>query len=266
MASDEWQWKNKDGGKPGLLYESGNWGDILKLLWVIECIKWKRERVGHVTYCDPFAGDVHYPLGRRTRYRLECTFPEGLDPLIRRFVDAGRWPSAASVALALVGDAAEVWDADPARRGNWREAPGVTVLDGQDGRELLPAGPSGPGTIWLLDPYDFMAEWRKWLPTVMEKARSTTVLLYLYNRSGGSEARFSQYRAFRGALEDARGVLPKRVGRVAADAFLPRSHHEMIFLPGGDDWGDGEGEQLMKRLASLCETVDNGLRRMGLCE
>lgn len=266
MAPDEWQWKNKDGSRPGLLYESGNWGDILKLLWLIECTKWKQERGGPVNYFDPFAGDVRYPLGRRTRYRLESSFPEGFANVARPFLDAGFWPSSASVARLLAGGTAEVWDADPGRRSNWQAAEGVTVPEAKDGWELVRAKAADARGIWLIDPYDFVAEWREQLPVVVEKARSTTVLLYLYNRSGRGEAQFKQYRAFRNALEDARGDLPKRIGRVAADAFLPQCYHEMIFLPSSDDCKDDATKQLMERLAELCVKVDAGLQRVGVCD
>lgn len=266
MTAEEWNWKNKDGSKPGLLYESGNWGDILKLLWLIEILRWKRSRGVLVNYFDPFAGDVRYPLGKRTRYRLECTFPHGVDPAASVFVETGWWPSSASVAASLAGGTVEVWDADPGRRANWLANDSVAVADGADGWELLQTKPADPEGVWLIDPYDFVAEWRERLPVVLERAQTTTTLLYLYNRSGRGEAQFRLYRAFRNALEDMRGELPKRIGRVAADAFLPQCYHEMIFLPGAADCRDPGCEPLLTRLAEIAGTVNAGLRRVGMCD
>lgn len=269
MASEAWNWKNKDGSKPGLLYESGNWGDILKLLWLTEILAWKQNRVGFVNYFDPFAGDVHYPLGARTRYRITRGFPEGFALAANPFIKNGWWPSAASLAVGLctpTGGTVEIWEADDARRGNWEAVEEVRVLDGSDGWELVRARQPDPDAVWMIDPYDVIADWRRQLSAVIEKSRSTTILLYLYNRSGKGEAHFREYRAFRNALDDARGDLPKRVGRVASDAFLPQCHHEMFFLPSEDDCRDGESEQLMERLGRICERVGSALWRVGICD
>ncbi|MCD8140438.1 MAG: hypothetical protein LUE17_11785 [Planctomycetaceae bacterium] len=264
MTSDNWNWKNKDGSKSGLLYESGNWGDVLKLLWLIETLRWKGETNARVSYFDPFAGDVSYPLGRRTRFRLDCCRLDRLDPVARDFIDRGRWPSAASAALAMLGSV-EVWDAEPGRRANWLGQPGAAVLDGDDGFVLLRERQPDEG-VWMVDPYDLLADWRDALPGIVDKARTATVLVYLYNRSGKNEQQFRNYRAFRNALDDARGELPKRIGRVAADAFLPQCHHEMIFLPSEVDCRSGGVEQVMERLAAHAETVNLGVWRSGICD
>ncbi|MCD8351483.1 MAG: hypothetical protein LUC93_12825 [Planctomycetaceae bacterium] len=264
MTSDNWNWKNKDGSKPGLLYESGNWGDILKLLWLIETIRWKTETNAHIPYFDPFAGDVSYPLGRRTRFRLDCCRLDRLDPVAQSFIDQGLWPSAASAALGILGKV-EVYDADPGRRANWLNQPGAAVQDGDDGYAILRERQPDEG-VWVVDPYDLLADWRDALPLIVDKARTATVLVYLYNRSGRGDVQFRSYRAFRNALEDARGDRPKRIGRVAADAFLPQCYHETIFLPSDSDCCSGGVEQLMERLSVLAEAVNLGLWRSGVCD
>lgn len=261
MASGGWNWKNKDGRNGGLLYESGNWGDLLKLLWLVAVVEWKQDSGRPANYFDPFAGDVCYPLGVRAAHRLRRTGPEHFALIERAFLQKGFWPSAASAAALTVGGALEIWDADPGRRDNWRGIDGVSVPEGESGWQLLEARLSDPDGVWLLDPYDFLAEWRDWLPLVVEKANDTSVLLYLYNRSGKNAEAFAGYRAFRNALDDLRGELPKRLGRVAADGFLPRSHHEMLFLPGAGDRRNGGLERLFDELERVTAAVNAGLAR-----
>ena len=50
-----WNWKSRDGNQGGLLYESGNWGDLLKMLWLKAVLDWKSSVADSVPYFDPFA-------------------------------------------------------------------------------------------------------------------------------------------------------------------------------------------------------------------
>ncbi len=262
-----WNWKNKDGASGGLLYASGNWGDVLKMMWLLAIIAWKKENVTEsVNYFDPFAGDVHYPVSEKTLRRIKRCDSARLAPLGNAFVDNGLWPSAASGARAVAGGSIDVWDADPGRRDNWRNTPGVTVATEGDGWRLLRERAPDPRAVWLLDPYDFLAEWREHLPLVAETSRTTSILLYLYNRSAKSDAAFRDYRACKTALEERRGDLPKRVGRAAADVFLPRSHHELWFLPSGDDANAPGFESLLGDLAASAASLDEIIRRSGVCD
>ena len=261
MTTNSWQWKGKDGGRGGLLYESGNWGDQLKMLWLAAVLRWKKARGGVVNYFDPFAGDVHYPLGRKTCFRFEQMRLSALDFIKPMFIDRGLWPSSASAARQLVDGRAEVFDADPDRRANWENTTGITVLAGESGWELLERRPLDSDGLWLLDPYDFIAEWRHVLPLIVAAAKTTSILLYIYNRSARSDEAFREYRAFRNALEDTRGQTPKRLGRVAADAFLPRAHHEMLFLPGAADAGVDSIIMLFDELGECTVRLDEALRR-----
>lgn len=262
----EWNWKNKDGSNPGLLYESGNWGDFLKLLWVKTVIDWKSRHSNPINYFDPFAGEIHYPLTPKARHRLRMCANDGFDFIRQNFIAENLWPSAASGARLLAGGKMEIWDADPARRENWRNIPGITVPDSDSGWTLLQNHPADPNAVRLIDPYDFLAEWREYLPLILEKSRDATLLLYLYNRSARNESHFKNYRDFKNALEDANGRRPKLLGRIAADAFLPRSHHEMLFLPSDEDKNRPDFELLLDELALCAEQLADGLRRTAACE
>lgn len=252
MTANSWNWKGKDGSRGGLLYESGNWGDFLKLLWLVALIGWKNRKSAAVNYFDPFAGDIKYPLSEKTRFRIEQANLADLALIRPGFLDQGFWPSSAAAAAGLARGSLAIFDADPDRRRNWLGFHGVRVLEGESGWTLLAAREPDPAGVWLLDPYDFLAEWRAWLPTVVEKAESTTILLYIYNRSARSAEAFADYRNFRNALEDARGGIPKRLGRVAADAFLPRAHHEMLLLPS---LADAAGPDFSRLSAELAEST-----------
>lgn len=231
-----WDWKARDGRRGGLLYESGNWGDFLKLLWLTELLRWKTARVGpEVGYFDPFAGAVEYPIGHKFRFRFDQAGLASLDYIRAPFVERGAWPSSAAAAGLLTSGRQEVYDIDAARRRAWLDRPGVTIMDGESGWTLLADHAPDPDGVWLVDPYDFLADWRTWLPVVAAQSRTTTTLLYLYNRSARAEETFREYRAFKNALADLLDDVPCRLGRAAADAFLPRAHHEIWLLPGRAD-------------------------------
>lgn len=264
MADGDWNWKNRDGGRGGLLYESGNWGDILKLLWVAAVVGWKRRDGRPVDYFDPFAGDVRYPLGRKAAFRLASVRSSGFDFIRRTHLEEGFWPSSASAALLLAGGLVEVWDADAGRRGNWLEMPGVTVPEAESGWDLAANRPTDAASLWLIDPYDFLAEWRDRLPMLAEKSRAVSILLYVYNRSAKNAESFANYRAFRNALEVLRDGLPVHVGRAAADAFLPRAHHEMVFLPCAADCEADDFPSLLDGLGDAAVLVRDGLDRTGV--
>lgn len=255
MTASAWNWKGKDGNTGGLLYESGNWGDLLKMLWLSAILEWKRQFDAPTNYLDLFAGDVSYPLGRKTLFRIrQAALPE-FAFLEQPFLAARRWPSSASAAALLVDGSVEAFDADAGRRRRWREAEGVSVPEGESGWDVFAVRKPDPDGLWLVDPYDFLAEWREQLPLLTEKAKETSVLLYLYNRSAKGPEAFRNYRAFRNVLEDLRGDAPKRVGRIAADVFLPASHHEMIFLPGAADRQRPGFDRLLDELGRRTESL-----------
>lgn len=259
--AEKWNWKAKDGSDGGLLYESGNWGDLLKIVWLEAILGWKGRVGAPVNYLDTFSGDVDYPLGRKAAFRINQAGLSSLQFIRHPFINKQRWPSSASAARLLVGGRVEVFDADFGRRKRWEKAHGVAVAAGESGWDILSARADDPEAVWLVDPYDFLAEWRDRLPLIMDRARRTTILVYVYNRAARNVEAFREYRAFRNALEDSRGDAPKRVGRVAADVFLPRAHHELLFLPGEEDCRRAGFDELLSELErrtwGLTEAIDH---------
>ncbi len=264
MAGDNWKWKGKDGNASGLLYESGNWGDLLKMLWVAAVLEWKAKKMSpsRIDYFDPFAGQASYPLGAKTLFRYRQARLDELAFINAPYIDQARWPSSASAALLLDKGKVEVFEANADRLGSWADS-GATVLDGASGWELAAERETDPGAVWLLDPYDFLAEWREWLPMVADKARTVTTLVYIYNRAAGKPEQFAEYRAFRNRLDDMRGDMPKRFGRAASDAFLPRAHHEMLLLPGAADADAGDFAVLSAELEARTEKLAAAVARAG---
>lgn len=255
MTTDSWKWKGKDGSAGGLLYESGNWGDLLKMLWLSAILSWKRQFDAPTNYLDTFAGDTSYPVGRKTLFRIRRAAMPEFAFLETPFIATGRWPSSASAARLLTEGRIEVFDADFGRRQRWSAESEVAVPEAASGWDVLAGRDPDTDGVWLVDPYDFLSEWRQWLPMLLDKASQTTVLLYVYNRSAKNTEAFREYRAFRNALEDLRGDAPKRIGRIAADPFLPRSHHEMVFLPGAADRERESFDSLLATLASRTERI-----------
>src|SRR5262249_35583109 len=106
-ARKGWRWRvpertlNKD---LHLLYEPGNWGDILKGLWAIVATRAIIEERGlkKLHYLDPFAGAPTYPLVEASRHRLEGLPLEGLKKLQEPYRARGLMASTA----VLVRDAA----------------------------------------------------------------------------------------------------------------------------------------------------------------
>lgn len=261
-----WSWRSKDGGQGGLLYEAGNWGDILKMLWLAEIVRWKQRNGGNVRYADPFAGDVQYPLGKKSAFRLRRSGLEQLAFLRAPFLDRGAWPSAASGARLLAEGGIEVWDADPERRAAWRGAGAAVTESAASGWEIVARAQSSPDAVLLVDPYDFLAVWREHLPLLVEKSGGVSILLYLYNRSGKNREAFAEYRRFRGRLDDLTEGRPKRIGRVAADSFLPDAHHEMIFLPCGADAGRAGFGALLDRLGDCAVQLHRAQAETGVVD
>jgi len=185
-----------------------------------------------IRYVDPFAGAADYPAGPRVKQRLALTDLPDVRMSTSNFLERGGWPSAARLAALVLPDGgATLFDADAERRETFRDAGMFRVLSAGDGWDAArAAAPDGTGLL-LLDPYDFLAEWRERLPLVVELAERTNVLVYVYNRAARGREAFRDYRDFRNALDDARGGRPKLFGRAAADGFLPTAHHEMLFLP-----------------------------------
>ena len=261
-----WTWKEKNNAGGRLLYEPGNWGDILKAAWVTRAIQWLAETNGaaRIRYVDTFAGAADYPASPRVKQRLALASLPDVRMFASDFLERGRWPSAARLAaLALPNGAVAVFDADAERRETFRDAGIFRMLDAECGWDAArDAAPDGTGLI-LLDPYDFLAEWRERLPFVLRLAERTNVLVYVYNRAARSREAFRDYRDFRNALDDARGGLRKVLGRAAADGFLPTAHHEMLFLPCPRVAESSAFEALREALADGAFRTAEGVTRAG---
>lgn len=235
-----WRWKQKgatpDGG--GLLYEPGNWGDVLKGLWVLHTTDWflRHGCRTRFAFCDPFAGAPDYPLPPTAARRLERLgnhLPAVTTAAHRAQM---RWPSSSRLVLdrlAAEGATApvQVYDRDPTRRQQWAAVEGATVLTGEDGYDIAHNALPPPEGLLLLDPYDFLSVWERELPRLIAWRQRTTVLLYLYNRAGRSREQLRAYRAFRNALDRQCEAQIYLLGRLPADSFLPDTHHEMLLLP-----------------------------------
>ena len=231
-----WEWKDRDGARGGLLYEPGNWGDILKGEWLLcvaghLCGQTRKARRAGRGYLDICAGLPYYPATRNTLRRAE-TLPEGLliGRAAQRSLAAGRWPGAARLAAeCFAAEGVRVCDADPQRREMLALEPDFDLLEEcADGWSLLP--PESDYALVLADPYDFLARWRECLAALTQTARRMPVLLYVYNRSGRGQEQLREYRRFRGALRYT-GV-GGAFGRVGADSFIPECWHEMFLLSG----------------------------------
>lgn len=263
--SASWNWKNKDGSSSGLLYESGNWGDLLKIIWLKTVIDWKQSRNRSANYLDPFAGDLVYPLTGKAKHRIRQIGRNHFAFLQERFLGHDLWPSAASGVGRIVRGVVEVFDADPGRRAKWELAENAVLLDADSGWTVVAGHGPDPDGVWLVDPYDFLSEWREHLEMLVEQSRSTTIFLYLYNRSAKNEEAFRNYRAFKNALEALHSG-PKRFGRIAADPFLPLAHHEMLFLPSEGDASEPTFQRLLDDLSIRAYLVAQGLARTYACD
>ncbi|MBS2038026.1 hypothetical protein JST97_23780 [bacterium] len=192
----DWAWKDPEKGAL-LRYEPGNWGDILKGEWLccwLECFGGQSLR-----YQDPFCGWQEYPVTEPTRARV-------LGSPARRYSEHLGYSSASLVQrhAQKLGISVEATLSD-------RESPLQLVCC-----DLL-----------LFDPYDFFERWPEWNDLVLQAACQRDVIVYLYNKSPRGVSQFRQYQSLRERWKGRH----LQVGRVAADALLPRAWHE-VWLAG----------------------------------
>ena len=265
--SNTWVWKAKNSNHSRLLYEPGNWGDVIKAAWLIDILGWLVRTFGQdaVYYVDPFAGAPDYTLSKRGRFRIEQVALAELAMLDRHFISQDKWPSAANIAGLLLNDQLRqisVFDADAERYKLWQEHNKFTLWESDSGWTVLEAANPEATGLLLIDPYDFLADWRRYLPRIIAKAEDTSILLYLYNRSARGRDEFREYRDFRNNLDDLRGFLPKRIARVQSDSFLPRSHHEMLFLPSHAVMQHREFDKLLQSLENSALNLAQAVQRL----
>lgn len=234
-----WTWRPSDRGAEaaGLLYEPGNWGDVLKGTWALVLLRSLLETPRQpLRYLDVCAGAPTYALSQAAARRLESlgggTFYDAQVPFRRelRLASTGRL-----VYEACAGAGAEctmqVFDAEPERLSRWNELANVTILGVASGEEaVLP----GVADLILVDPYDLFDHWGRWLPRVLDASRRSLVLVYLYDKSPRGPGFQDQYARMRGRLQ--LNLCPEVdavSGRVASDAVRPRAYHEVILLGPG---------------------------------
>ncbi len=238
-----WSWKSPShpSAAHGLRYQPGNWGDILKGCWALHVvdaiIATKGASASPLRCLDPFAGAVSYPLEPAARQRLHDVREPPLTESQEEFSRAGRLASTASLILARCrqkGRAAElhIFDTDTNRRDSWQEAAGSHVLDVASCDEALTSAAQGAEfDLILIDPYDFFDRWGLWLRSAIRLARRSLVLVYLYNKSPRSTGHLHQYRR---CIDELRSAALKGtaivIGRLPADATLPRAYHEVMLL------------------------------------
>jgi hypothetical protein len=239
-----WSWRTSEPAanrRLGLLYEPGNWGDILKGTWALIAARAiARSRAGGAfRYLDPFAGRAVYPLVETVAKRLEWlgggTYAQGQRPWIERRELASTGLLVREAALAAgARPELQVFDLHAELLESWRGVEGARLLDVESGEAALAAARDDDGDddgadLILVDPYDLFERWHALLPPAIELARRSCVLLYLYNKSprGGGHAR--AYAALRRRLDEV-GAGTALLGRIPSDVVLPRAFHEVLLL------------------------------------
>ena len=104
--SAPWHWKAPDlgaGGHAGLLYEPGNWGDLLKDAWVVRIVEacCQAKRGTSLRILDPFAGSPRYPLSDSARNRVEAIADVRLSARLAEYTEKNMFPSPGLLALAV---------------------------------------------------------------------------------------------------------------------------------------------------------------------
>ncbi len=191
----EWQWKDPAQGAL-LRYEPGNWGDILKGEWLCLWLEWWGR---DLVYQDPFCGQPTYPITQATRQRVEAS-------PARRYAQHLGCSSATLVAR------------EAARLGLSLES---HCSDRESALQLRPCD------LLLFDPYDFFERWPEWNDLLLEASQHRDVVVYLYNKSPRGASQFRQYQSLKQRWQGR----PLLMGRVPADAVLPRAWHE-VWLVG----------------------------------
>ncbi|MBI4603300.1 MAG: hypothetical protein HY721_15205 [Planctomycetes bacterium] len=243
QSRSKWRWRVEDRSlnrELNLLYEPGNWGDVLKGEWAAIAARQIARSLAprEVRYLDPFAGAPTYPLVDAARERLAGAPARWFGTLQEPHVRSGRLAATALVVLEAARSAGggarlEVYDADPARLAAWRGVPGAEVLEASSGEEALlrAAGAAEPRDLVLVDPYDLIDRWEEILPAAIAAARRSTVLLYAHVKTPRGQGHAKRYGALRDAIRGALEAPAQALfGRIPSDAAHAKAYHEAILL------------------------------------
>ena len=223
-----WSWKDSDQAlnpSLNLLYEPGNWGDVLKGLWAVELVPLLKDKQT-VRVLDPYSGALDYPCTDATRKRLGGAALGSFRRWQRDYLRRGRLASTGRLIQEACRHHATAWhtvicEIDQDRRDSWR---GQADYDSRTPAELLArAGREFDFVCW--DPYDFFEQWSHTLPALLEAARQIPVLIYLYNKSPRGVNQMRNYEQLRRRIPG-----DALYGRVPSDGLLPRAYHETILL------------------------------------
>ncbi len=246
-SGNGWSWRvgsPQQNADLGLLYEPGNWGDILKGTWAgLIASQLPAGKDGRpLVYLDPWCGAPEYPLlegpARRLEWLGSCSFID----LQRHWLEQGKVASTGLLVREVLRTRGlevqlNVFDTDPGRLEKWAGVEGAEMLSISSGEQALQ---ETAADLVLADPYDYLADWEKTLPLLAGLAGSAVVLVYLYNRSprGGEHTR--KYNRFRQELDKLDcGYL---TGRIGSDILLPRAFHEMLLLAPASFISSAESE------------------------
>ena len=233
-----WTWKVEDreaNTDLRLRYEPGNWGDVLKGSWAVTVARHlARRRAEHssdtppLRYLDPWCGAETYPLTPGADARLELPESGVYREAQGTRRAAGRLASTARLVLDTWNEAgqsleAQLFDADAVRLATWAGVESVSALHHECGRDALGGE---PGDLLLVDPYDFFVSGSSLIDPLERRAQTEAVLVYLYNKAPRGGGQLRHYEALRRQLSPHRTL----VGRVPADAILPRAWHEVWLL------------------------------------
>ena len=237
---NSWHWKVTDRSlneQMGLLYEPGNWGDLLKSVVVMEVVKQLDTNSTRSPWriLDPFAGRPHYPLIPSAARRLEKITCLELMDVLSPGLEEGRFPGTGhlvQLAAQAKGHDAEVlvFDINDQFLESWKDIPFTRQLRITSGYEALILDEAFEMDLVILDPYDLFDHWKEAITKSLPLARKRPVLLYLYNKSPRGEGFQQYYKAFRKALEEGLENSAMIQGRVPADRHLPRAFHEVILM------------------------------------
>ena len=231
----------------GLRYEPGNWGDLLKAVWVLESIDAFVARLDSTAMVlrllDPFAGRPEYPLTPACADRLTRVGDHPVVTALEPWLDRGVFPSTGAFLTRLVRErsldvAWHLFDQDRDARAAWSPELPCRILDLESGYDALK--PSiGAGVraedhdVILIDPYDLFDQNASVWQDATRVAAHRCVLLYLYNKASRGEGFFRSYKTLRQNLRDClqhHDGVASILGRVPADGLLPRAHHEVLLL------------------------------------